>query len=178
MDEALAFIKDKTLYTGTWTDNSWPKRRGEGPRYAEIHCKKTFNAAKCGHGSVNIGKFDRWAFGHYPAGLVHTKNQRDLTADGEVVQTSHETHVCPDFISVFLSICEFALLIDKNDDGTLPHNRSEELWDALYRQGLLSIKFNARKWAACREGLVQHGVVRITNREFYSGKAMVWDIVL
>ena len=87
-------------------------------------------------------------------------------------------HVSTGFIAAFLSICEYTLLIDKNDDSTLPHNRAEELWDTLHHQGLISVKFNARKWAACREAFVQHGIIRITNRQFGPGKAMEWELGL
>jgi hypothetical protein len=56
-------------------------------------------------------------------------------------------------------------LIDKNQDTTLPHRRAEQLWESLFAKGLLPIRFCARKWAVCRELLVEYGIIWITNRE-------------
>ena len=79
-------------------------------------------------------------------------------------------------IAVFLSVCEFALLIDKNQDNTVPHKRAKEIWDSLYARGLISVPFCARKWATCRDEMVRYGIIQITNRNFGPGKAMEWAL--
>jgi hypothetical protein len=75
-----------------------------------------------------------------------------------------------------MAVAEFALLIDKNQDATLPHRRAEQLWGSLFAKGLLPVRFCARKWAVCRELLVEQGIIRIVNREYHTGKAMEWDV--
>ena len=71
---------------------------------------------------------------------------------------------------------EFALVIDRNQDGSLPHHRAESVWEALSAKGLVAVPFCARKWAVCREEMVKHGVVLITDRDYHHGKAMRWAV--
>jgi hypothetical protein len=134
----------------------------------------TFDAGKCAHGSVSVGKYDEWAAEKFPGGLTG-RTRSGLAEDGNVVD-GQAVHVSPGFIGVFLAVCEFALLTDKNQDDSLPHRRAQELWEALYAKGLISVPFCARKWAACREEMVRHGVVAITDRDYRHGKAMRWAL--
>ena len=55
LEEALAFIQEKKLYTGTWADNL--ARRKARVRTTLKYIARTFDAAKCGNGSVNVGKY-------------------------------------------------------------------------------------------------------------------------
>ena len=124
---------------------------------------------------MNVGKFDAWARKKFPNGLVGGK-RRLLTEEGEVVEVNQNIRVSSQFIACFMAVAEFALLIDKNQDATLPHRRAEQLWESLFAKGLLPVRFCARKWAVCRELLVEQGIIRITNREYHTGKAMEWDV--
>src|SRR6185369_14430460 len=110
----------------------------------------TFDASKCANGSVNVGKYDEWAKKRFPNGLVGGK-RRLLTEEGEIIEVNQNLHVSASFIACFMAVAEFALLTDKNQDGTLPHRRAEQLWESLFVKGLLAVRFCARKWAACRE---------------------------
>src|SRR5262249_37517503 len=67
-------------------------------------------------------------------------------------------------------------ITNKNLDNSLPHKRARELWEALYAKGLVSVPFCSRKWAVCREEMVWHGIVVVTDRDYHSGKAMRWAV--
>jgi hypothetical protein len=134
---------------------------------------RTFDPGKCAKGSVNVGKYDAWAAKRFPNGLAGG-DRYTLTEEGEVVRLRGGLHVTPAFIAVFMAVAEFALLTDKNEDDSLPHNRARGLWDSLFEKGLVPVKFCARKWAVCREELVKQGVVAITDRNYGPDKAMKW----
>jgi hypothetical protein len=172
-DEALNYLHEQGLFTGPWEQNQARRRR----RVRDIltFIARTFDAGKCANGSVSVGKYDDWAARKFPNGLSGGK-RRYLTEEGEVVEADQNVHVSAAFIGVFLAVCEFALLTDKNQDGSLPHRRAAELWEALYARGLVSVPFCARKWAVCREEMVKHGIVVITDRDYHHGKAMKWAL--
>lgn len=170
-EEAFAFIKDKNLYTGDWDDDARRNRRvPDILRFIALN----FEPARCAKGSVNVGKYDAWAKKAFPQGMTGQK-RGGLTEYMEQYPGS-TVHVSSAFIAVFMSVVEFALLIDRNQDNSLPHRRGEELWNALNTVGLVSVKFDARKWAVCRDQLEKHGIIQIIDREYCSGQAMKWDV--
>ena len=167
-DEAMDFLKQRKLYSGSWEDNLANRDR----RVRDIlrYIAQTFDPAKCAKGLVNVGKYDAWAKKAFPNGLIG-QLRGGMTEymepyPGATVQVSSS------FISNFLSVVEFALLMDRNEDHSLPHNRAEQLWTALN----VSVKFDARKWAVCRDSLEKHGIIAIIDRNYSSGKAMKWDV--
>jgi hypothetical protein len=174
-DEGLDFLKDNSLFTGPWEENL--SRRQTRVKSILRFVARTFDARKCGNGSVNVGKYDAWARRSFPTGLVGGKGDY-LTEEGTVVRFSKNVRVGPEFIGVFMAVCEFALLIDKNRDDSLPHARAEELWDKLHAEGVIAVKFDARKWAVCRDQLEKHGIIQITDRCYGHGKAMKWAVGL
>lgn len=139
MTEALAFLNARNLFTGDWNDN-FGAREGRVASILEF-IAQTFDPSKCANGSVNVGKYDAWAKERFPRGLVG-KRGKTLTPDGRIVDTGYRAHVSASFIGTFLSICEFVLLINKNQDGTLPQHRAEELWNSLYEKGLVAEAFS------------------------------------
>jgi len=163
----MAFLKDKKLFTGLWEDN-----KGRNARVPGIltFLAQNFDPAKCAKGSVNVGKYDAWAKKAFPNGL--TGQLRGGLTEYMERYSGATVHVSSSFISNFLSVVEFALLIDRNQDNSLPHNRVEELWTALN----VSVKFDARKWAVCRDQLEKYGIIAVTDRNYSSGKAMKWDV--
>jgi len=173
LEEALDYIRDNGLFTGTWDDN-FNRRRGRVSETLE-YIGRTFDSAKCSKGSVNVGKYDAWAKKKFPHGIVSDK-KRWLTPDGEIIEINHQIHVGPKFIAVFAAVCEFGLLVDKNEDESLPHRRAKEIWNTLYAKKLVPVPFDDRKWAVCREELVERNIIRITDRLFGPGKAMRWAI--
>ena len=74
-----------------------------------------------------------------------------------------------------MAVVEFALITDKNQDDSVPHDRCKELWQALKDKGLIAVSFNDRKWAVCREELAKLGIIAITDRDYCQGKAMKWE---
>ncbi len=184
LEEALEHIRRNGFYTGTWAENF--KRRRSRVRGILTFIARTFDASrcrgKCGKtASVphwfqqNADKYAPWALKKFPDGLAGGK-RKVVGLDGDVVKVGQVVHVGPQFIAAFVAVCEFCLLVDPNTDGTLPHHRAKELWNALQGIGLFSVPFCPRKWAVCREELVRWGIVTITDRQFHAGKAMGWAV--
>jgi hypothetical protein len=173
IEEGLHYIRDQRLFTGSWEENLDRRKARVGSILQWI--ANTFDARKIGGGLMKVGKFDAWARKKFPNGLVGGK-RRLLTEEGEVIEVNQNIRVSSQFIACFMAVAEFALLIDKNQDDTLPHRRAEQLWESLFAKGLLPVRFCARKWAVCREALVEYGIIRITDREYHTGKAMEWDV--
>jgi hypothetical protein len=171
-EEALTYLHDQDLFTGPWEQRQ-AKRRC---RVRDIlkFIARTFDAAKCAHGSVNVGKYDKWVSKKFPEGLIG-RTRSSLDEDGHQID-GQAVHIKPAFVAAFLAVAEFGLVIDKNQDDSLPHHRAESIWQALHAKGLIAIPFCARKWAACREALVRHGIVVITDRDYHTGKAMKWAL--
>ena len=172
IEEGLKLFHDHRLFTGDWEQHQ--EKRKARTRDILKWIANTFDAGKCANGSVNVGQYDEWARKKFPRG-INGRTRSWLSEEGIEVE-GRTVHVSPDFIAVFIAICEFALITDKNQDGSLPHNRAKEIWEALYAKGLISVRFCARKWAVCREEMVWHGIVVITDRDYHSGKAMRWAL--
>jgi hypothetical protein len=170
LDAALAFIKGKTLFTGPW-DQHLPRRKARVRAILKV-ISRSFDARRCATGTVNVGKYDACAKVKFACGL--RGNLRNSIDEYRQPVVGQAVHVGPSFIGVFLAVAEFALLIDRNGDGSLPHRRAEELSDCLYAKGLISVKFDARKWAVCRDELEKHGIIEIVDRNYGHGQAMKW----
>ena len=176
VEEALDFIRDNGLYTGAWAN---PARRGR-VRGILRHIAKTFDAKKCSkpgrtQATVNIGKYDSWAKAKFPKGLVGGK-RRIVTDEFEIKEINRCGRIEWEFISVFVSVCEFLLLADKRPDESLPHERAMKLWNHLHKQGVVQVQFDNRKWAVCRDQLEKYGIVKVTDRNYESNKAMKWAV--
>lgn len=171
LDEALAVIHDMNLFTGTWDHNKDDRRRRVRDILAFV--VERFDPSKCSNGSVNIGKYDEWAERKFPNGLIGG-HRRDMDEDGNIVEVAQNLHVSTKFIAVFMAVAEFALLIDKNQDGSVPHDRCKALWNSLKAKSLIAVSFNDRKWAVCREELAKHGIIVITDRNYGPDQAMKW----
>jgi len=173
LEEALDYLHDNKLFSSPWQENL--ARRMAKVRSILTFIALTFDPGKCAKGSVNVGKYDEWARNKFPNGLTGGK-LRYLTEEGEVFEADQDINVSAAFIGVFLAVCEFALLIDKNQDDSLPHRRAKEIWEALYAKGLVPLPFSDRKWAVCRDELEKQGIIRVTDRNYCTGKAMKWAV--
>lgn len=172
IDEALQFIKDNSLYTGSW-DNAARQKRVKGIlRYIA----KTFDTNKCNksYQTVNLGKYDAWAKSKFPSGLTGG-TRRFVTDELEVKELTFCGHIDWQFISVFVSICEYCLIVEANKDGSLPHERARELWKFLYSKSLINVAFCDRKFAAVRDALNKRGIIDI-DRTKAPGKAWKWSV--
>ena len=172
VEEALGFIQENRLYTGAW-DN--PARRGR-VRGILKYISKTFDTSKCTKQTqtVNIGKYDAWAKAKFPNGIGGGK-RRCVTDDFQVREISICGQIEWKFISLFISICEYCLLVEANQDGSLPHERAKELWKYLHKKGLITTCFDDRKWAVCRDVLEKHGIIK-TVRNKAPGQAWKWSV--
>ena len=181
VDEALDYIEKNGLYTGSWAENNVKRAK----RVAGILKKiaNTFDRAKCKERtvdsaklqaffSVNAGKYDAWANANYPNGIVRLYKKR-LGQDGQVYEEF--VRVPTSFISLFVAMCEFCLLVDSNDDDSFPQDRAMLAWDALEAKGLVTEKFCPRKWAVCRDAF-DKSIVDVFDREYYTGKSMKWRV--
>lgn len=177
VDEALKYIKDHGLYSGEWKNSA----RRSRVRGILKFIARTFDPNKCvkpndSTAAVNIGKYDAWAKKKFPNGLVGCKQRRNVTETFEIVEVKERVAVSWQFISVFVSVCEYCLLLDKNEDGSLPHQRAKDLWNWLYEKNLVAVSFDDRKWAVCRDGLEKLGIIKITDRSYEAKKAMKWAV--
>jgi hypothetical protein len=123
-EEALKHIQDERLCTGAWSENS-SQRGARGNSILQV-IAPTFDSSKCAKGSVNVGKYDAWAQKHFRHGWAG-RTRSGMSEEGDIIP-GQPIHVSASFIAVFLSICEFALLTDRNQDQSLPHGRAEALW--------------------------------------------------
>jgi len=179
--EALEYIKQNGLFTGSWQQNE--SRRKARVKSILKRIAKTFDANKCSTRTVdaaklqawaaaNINKYDAWAKKKFPTGI--TGDKKHVGEDGEIFKQT--LHVGPQFIGVFIAVCEFGLLVDKNEDDSLPHERAKKTWMTLHDKGLVTVPFCDRKWAVCRDVLDGYGIVKVTDRHYCHGKAMKWAV--
>jgi hypothetical protein len=176
VDEALRFIQENGLYTGAWAN---PARRIRVRGILKF-IAKTFDTKKCTKqgkttATVNIGKYDAWAKAKFPNGIGGGK-RRIVTDDFQIRTISKCGRIEWEFISVFVSVCEYCLLVEQNPDGSLPHKRAKALWKWLHGKKLITVKYDDRKWSACRDGLEKYGVIKVTDRNYEANKAMKWAI--
>jgi hypothetical protein len=173
VEEGVEFIKANGLFTGSWEVRRAKRKVRIGQILSFI--AKTFDGSLCTgvRHEINFGKFDGWAKQHCPDGwrrqasrwldeygTAHTRQRSRTVADWQ-------------FVSLFLSIAEYIVLHDKNEDDSVPSARAESLWTLLHEQGVISIPFCARKWKITRDRLEKLGVLKI-DHHFHKGQAMRW----
>lgn len=169
--EALAFIRQQRLFTGDWEDRLGRRRIRVGQILDFI--AKTFDADKCRSSRpvvvVNIRRFVRWAR------CCQGWRADRVTVDeyGRIMRKRDGTIVRPEFLSVFMSVVEYVLITEKNEDDTVPQERAKAIWDDLYRTGQSNVKYCPRKWAICRNRLEAMGIIKIDHTHFH-GQAMKW----
>ena len=181
LTEALDYIKQNFLFTGSWQQNE--ARRKARVKNILKRIAKTFDPNKCGTRTVdaaklqgwaatNANKYEAWAKKKFPTGI--TGGKQYVGEDGEIYQ--QRLLVGPQFIGVFIAVCEFGLLVDKNEDDSLPHERAKATWKILHDNGLVTVPFCDRKWAVCRDMLEQYGIVKVIDRDYCTNKAMKWAV--
>jgi hypothetical protein len=138
---------------------------------------KTFDPSLCTgvRHEINFRKYDGWAKQHCPDGW-RASPHRWLDQFGNILTRQRSRTVADwQFISVFLSIAEYLVQQDKNEDDSVPSARAESLWTLLYEQGVISIPFCPRKWKIVRDRLEKLDVLKI-DHHYYPGQAMKWWI--
>jgi hypothetical protein len=175
VEEGLSFIKANNLFTGTWEHNRGKRRLRVGQILPYI--AKTFDASLCSgvRHKINIGKFDAWAKRHCLNGW-RAGAKRSLDEYGNIIVRQRSRTVADwQFVSLFLSIAEYVVINDKNNDDSVPSARAKSLWTLLYDQGVISIPYCSRKWKITRDRLENLGVLKIEHH-YHRGQAMKWWI--
>lgn len=181
LTEALDYINQNGLFTGSWQQNA--ARRKARVKNILKRIAKTFDLNKCSTRTMdaakleawsvaNANKYEAWAKKKFPTGI--TGGKQYVGEDGEIYQ--QHLHVGPQFIGVFIAVCEFGLVVDRNDDDSLPHERAKKTWKALHDKGLVTVPFCDRKWAVCRDVLDGYDIVKVIDRDYCSNKAMKWAV--
>jgi len=173
MEEALNYIREQNLYSGSWEGN-----RDRTKRVKDIlkRLRRTFDPSKIKKGSVQVGKHKKYVSRKFPNGIKWGRERRWLDDECNVRSRIQWTYAPTDFVAVFLDIVDFCLNDQPNENGHVPTNRCKRLWNKLFAKEVISVRWCPRKFAACREYLSQRGLFKITDRNFAPGKAMTWEI--
>jgi hypothetical protein len=146
-EEALDHLRVNGLYTGTWEENE-AKRAGR-IAYNLDYISKTFDPAKLARSptldlaAIDLTEYVGWVKGRYP--------------DGIGCATVED-------VNVFLAITKFCLVVDPNENGSLPFERFKSIWQKLYAGGLLQRQFRWVRWRQIRDRLKSEGVVEVFGK--------------
>ena len=119
----MEFIKANNLYTGAWQDNAAKRQVRVGQILPFI--AKTFDPSLCTgvRHDINFGKFNQWARQYCPDGW-RASPRRGLDQFQNVIVRQRSRAVADwEFVSLFLSIAEYIVLHDKNEDDSVPSAR-------------------------------------------------------
>jgi hypothetical protein len=157
--EALEFIKEHHLFTGTWSDNL--PRRIARVRHILQHIAKTFDPAKCNQGHVDVEKYRAWAKKVFPLRipLFQTRlyNMRSMKRGF----ANYED------IAVFLAIFEFCLETGQAlGDKGIPYARTYAMWLKLYQEGKTNRSPRDVKIRVIRELLAKLQIIEITDPHY------------
>ncbi len=172
VDDALDFIQQHGFYTGDWAEGLGRRRTRVGGILNYI--ANTFDPERCRSSRpvvwIPVGRFKRWS-----RICTGWRAVERITLDeyGRIMRKRDRTVVGPEFLSVFMSVVEYVLITDKNEDDTIPQERAKAIWEDLYRTGQTDVRYCPRKWAVCRNRLEAMGIIRI-DHEHHHGQAMKW----
>lgn len=129
--EALKFIRENDLYTGSWRENE--SRRKSRVRYILKYISRTFDSSKCNQGQVEVEKYRTWAKQAFPERIpLYTTSIDDLFQ----CHSYKRGYVNHEDIAVYLAIFEFSLEKGQSlQDRGVPHVRVFGLWKKLYQTG-------------------------------------------
>ena len=160
-----------------WGMAAKPRATAKPGEWILQHVAETFDPAKCcgPRYRISFGKYDKWAHAHAFGG-IRGRDRRFVDEYGNVVVKKSRRMVGWQFVSAFLSVIEFCLISDPNEDGSLPQDRAEDLWDGCFKAGLIKVPFCEKKWSICRDWLEEQGVIKIVDRRYWRGRAMRWAV--
>jgi hypothetical protein len=182
VEEGLNFIQMNGLFSGNWSENE--SRREHRVQYLLNGIALTFDPTKCcgtanrpgASSPINIGKYDNWARS-FMSKVTGTRTRVDEY--GTVFETK-SVSVDWRWISAFLSVVEHCCVTCPNEDGSLPQHWAEFIWRSLNETGVISLKWDDRKWKVSRDWLEKRGVIKIVDRSWQyrqgDGKAMIWAV--
>lgn len=171
--EALMFVKENDLYTGSWSENL--ARRKARVRHILKHLAKTFDPGKCNRGQVEVEKFRAWAEKTFPSRIPIHKTWGNGFLEQHSCRVGYVTH---EDIAVYLALFEFCLDNGQflNDNG-IPQARLFALWQKLYQEGKTFRSVNDAKITEIRELLNSRQIINITDRgySFVDHTSMKYD---
>lgn len=146
-EEALDKLRVNGLFTGMWEENE-AKRAGR-IAYNLDYISRTFDPTKLARSpaldlaALDLTEHVGWVERRYPDGIG--------CATVEDVNT-------------FLAITKFCLVVDPNENGSLPFERFKTIWQRLYAAGLLQRQFRWDRWRQIRDRLKSEGVVEVFGK--------------
>ena len=146
-EEVLDHLRGNGLYTGPWEDNQ-AKRAGR-ITYNLAYISQTFDPAKLAWSvtldldALDLTEHVGWVEQHYPDGIGCASVED---------------------VNVFLAITKFCLVLDPNENGSLPFERFKSIWQKLYKSGLLKRQFRWDRWRLIRDRMKSDGVVEVFGK--------------
>jgi hypothetical protein len=180
VEEGLAFIMKNELFTGDWQENVG--RRIDRVTYLLGRISQTFDPKLCkktATGSeITFGQFDSWARTY--AGTIRGKARHFVNEFGDIIDRENRLRVDWHFVSAVLSVLEHTLVVNPNEDGTLPERWAEQIWNSWKEEGRIAQNWNSKKWQATRDWLEEMGIIKIIDRTWRfdhgQGQAMKWEV--
>ena len=172
LDDALDFIKNNDLYSGSWFDNESGRRSRVDGILRFI--AKTFDPGLCGSGTcflIDVKKYLEWAKKEFPAGVASVIKKAWLTEFGEVREYTRYTHCTQEDISCWLVINEFCRETCEYGDGGVPEERATAIWQLLYEDGQVSRPWDVKRWRLIRDRLAER---RIVNCDYVAEKGKAY----
>lgn len=159
-EEALDFIHQHKLYTGEWGQNEERRRR----RVEDILkiIGKTFDPKKCSTGSrfeFDVTKYRLFTQQHLPDRIKHIERKGLVRETGEIHHYSRYVIATNEDIACWMAINEFCRTTSLQDDGGVPEDRAEKIWEAIHRAGKVKHKWCVKRWRLIRDHLHERKIV-------------------
>jgi hypothetical protein len=173
-EETLDWLKANGRYSGDGDERA--SKRAKRVQQILHFTKQTFDSSKISKGQVavhlNLGRFSWWVRQHF--GSRMTARSADIHRFDPETMTApiREVDVPARFIGTFLAVAEFCLKQDPLGNKAVPTNRIKKIWEMV--EGGAS--WNQRYYQLVRDRLHRLGVIRITDRNHYPGKAWTWEV--
>lgn len=173
VEDALAFLHEKGLYSGQWEDNY--RKRVNRVQQILGFIEQTFDPKEMTNGNgpaliFRLGKFSWWVRKHFGSGL--RTNFNDLRRFDPVSMTAPQVKVVvpAKFIETFLVVADACLRQDPLANQAVPTNRIRKLWSMVKD----AAPWNQHYFQIVRDRLDRMGIIRIWDRNHESGKAWRW----
>ena len=187
LKEALDFIREHELFTGSWEEN-------EGRRACRIsailkHIAKTFDPTKCGSGNafeIDVNKYMNWSRKQFASPVRRKVEHGRVKETGEVTTYGRYTAFTAEEAAWWLAINEYCRKTSLHGDGGVPEERVAEIWKLLKTDGQISRPWNVRRWRLIRDVLVSLGAITCDYKSedqkaycygegrWYPGRTVVW----
>ncbi|MEO1991861.1 MAG: hypothetical protein ABGW78_08010 [Pirellulales bacterium] len=166
VDEALSQIREHSMFTGDWCDNE-----GSRERRVELilsYIARTFDPDMLGSGTTMDIDFDRWmkwARGKFTDQRRVAVSYSDgcVFEDGTVRLASNYQRYCrfnPDEICGGYAIISYCMKTSLLEDGGVPEDRAEAIWEIFHEAKVLKSKWNVVKFRNIRDMLHKLDIIK------------------